>query len=75
MKPGGFLAVPEHTGLILNTDGVPIFKSSKMSLWPIYLSVTSLPHHLRMNSDYLLLAGIWSGPVTVLTSIKILRPQ
>ena len=28
MKPGGFLSFPEHTGLILCCDGVPLFKSS-----------------------------------------------
>ncbi len=28
MVPGEFLSVPEHTGLILCTDGVPLFKSS-----------------------------------------------
>lgn len=63
MQPGKFLSVPEHTGLLLNTDGVPIFKLSKTSIWPVYLAITSLPPHVRMNCDYLLLAGIWSGPV------------
>ncbi len=62
-KPGKFLSIPEHTGLLLNTDGVPIFKSSKTSIWPVYLAITSLPPHIRMNCDYLLLAGIWSGPI------------
>ncbi len=28
MEPGNFLSVPEHTGLILCSDGVPLFKSS-----------------------------------------------
>ena len=28
MEDGHFLAVPEHAGLILCTDGVPLFKSS-----------------------------------------------
>ena len=28
MNNGGFLAVPEHAGLILCCDGVPLFKSS-----------------------------------------------
>ena len=31
-RPGKFLSVPEHTGLILSTDGVPLFKSSGMLL-------------------------------------------
>ena len=30
MEPGEFLSVPEHTGLILCSDGVPLFKSSGM---------------------------------------------
>ena len=62
-KPGRFLSFPEHTGLILNTDGVAVFNSSKHSLWLVYLSVTSLPPHLLMWKDHLLLAGIWYGPV------------
>ncbi len=61
-KPGKFLSHPEHTGLILNTDGVAVFKSSKHSLWPVYLSITNLPPHLRMRKDFILLAGIWFGP-------------
>lgn len=28
MQPGQFLSVPEHTGLVLCSDGVPLFKSS-----------------------------------------------
>ena len=27
-KPGEFLSLPEHTGLVLCSDGVPLFKSS-----------------------------------------------
>lgn len=61
-KPGKFLSYPEHTGLVLNTDGVAIFKSSKHSLWPVYLSITSLPPELRMRKDFILLAGVWCGP-------------
>lgn len=61
-KPGGFLAVPEHTGLILCSDGVQLFKSSKQSIWPILLTVTSLPPGIRMNAENIILAGIWQGP-------------
>ena len=61
-KNDPFFSVPEHTGLIMNTDGIPVFKSSKSSLWPVLLSVTSLPPALRMNKDYILLAGVWFGP-------------
>ena len=62
MRPGNFLSTPEHTGLLLNTDGVPLFNSSKASLWPVYLAISSLPPTLRMNADYLMLAGVWFSP-------------
>ena len=58
-----FFSVPEHTGLIMNTDGIPVFKPSKTSLWPVLLSITSLPPAIHMNKDYILLAGVWFGPV------------
>ena len=63
MQPGEFLSVPEHTGLILCSDGVPLFKSSKQALWPILLAVTSLPPRIRMNRENIILAGVWQGPV------------
>ena len=58
----GFLSIPEHTGLILCADGVPVFKSSSGQLWPFYLSVTSFPLEIRMKAENLLLAGVWFGP-------------
>lgn len=35
MKPGGFLAVPENTGLFLCSDGVDLFKCSQQPFWLI----------------------------------------
>ena len=37
----------KHISFQLNTDGVAIFKSSKMSVWPVYLTINELPPHLR----------------------------
>ena len=31
---------PYNISFTINTDGVPVFKSSKMSIWPIYLMIT-----------------------------------
>ena len=73
MKPGRFLSVPEHLGLMLNTDGVAVFKSSKHSLWPIYLCLTNLPPEMRMRKNNILLAGLWYGSVKPIMSI-ILKP-
>ena len=62
-QPGEFLSIPEHTGLILNADGAPIFKSAGHPLWPIYLFVTSFPPQMRMKVRNLLVAGVWCAPV------------
>lgn len=47
---------------MLNIDGINVFTSSKFTLWPVLLSISSLPPHIRTNKDYILLAGVWFGP-------------
>jgi hypothetical protein len=42
-----------------NTDGIPIFKSSKFSVWPILIKFNSLPPTLR--EKYVLMIGLWFG--------------
>lgn len=51
---------PDDVTLTWNTDGVPIFKSSAYSVWPLELMVNELPFKERMNN--ILLAGLWFGP-------------
>ena len=36
-----------HISFQINTDGVALFRSSKYSIWPIYLSVNELPPNCR----------------------------
>ena len=58
-QEGGFLTYPEHSGLSLSTDGVPVFKSSASSLWPVYLTIANLPPNIHTNNENTLLCGIW----------------
>lgn len=38
---------PGNLTLLANTDGVQLFKSSKVSMWPIWLVINELPPALR----------------------------
>ena len=38
-----FLSNKNNVSFTLNADGVPVFKSSSFSLWPIYLQINELP--------------------------------
>lgn len=46
-KHRAFLSEPGNNSLLLNTDGVAMFKSSNVSLWPIWLAINELPPHIR----------------------------
>lgn len=45
--------------LTWNADGIPVFKSSQFSIWPIQCMINELPPHLR--SSNILLTGLWFG--------------
>ena len=62
MVNGGLLSRHGNVGLILSSDGVPVFKSSKGSLWPVYFMITNIPPHQRTRMDNLIVAGLWFGP-------------
>lgn len=36
-----------NVSFIWNTDGVPLFKSSKTSMWPLYYVINELPFKMR----------------------------
>lgn len=62
MKKGGFLDKDLHniTG-IFNTDGLNLYSSSKVELWPIFLAINELSPPKRFSRDNILLVGIWQG--------------
>lgn len=60
-QPGGFLHKSTNITLTLFTDGIPLFSSSSVSLWPVYLLINELPPHERFQRTNMLLWGIWQG--------------
>lgn len=52
---------PQNISLMWNTDGVPVFKSSGFSLWPLYFTVNELSPKLRQKKENMIFAGLWFG--------------
>lgn len=48
-----------NLSLCFNSDGVPVFKSSSCSIWPIFCSLNELPPNLR--KEHVLLVALWFG--------------
>ncbi|CAF1027826.1 unnamed protein product [Brachionus calyciflorus] len=45
--------------LTINTDGMSVFKSSKTTIWPVYLTINQLDKQHRFKLKNVLLAGLW----------------
>lgn len=63
-QPGQFLDNTSgsfNITLTWNTDGIPLFKSSSVSLWPVYLAINELPPKERFLKKNLVVWGIWQG--------------
>ena len=60
-QPGQYFSTKSALALSLNTDGVPLYKSSSWSLWPVFLTILNLPANIRMKAENVLLAGLWYG--------------
>ena len=48
----GFLQQKLNISLIMNVDGVPVFRSSSYSFWPIFVLVNELPFRIRYFLGY-----------------------
>ncbi len=44
-----FFSKKEHLGVILNTDGVSMFKSSRVTIWPVYIQIANLLPALQVR--------------------------
>ena len=60
-EPGQFLSASDTISFTWNTDGVPVFKSSKMSIWPLFLEINELPYKERIHHDNMIISGVWYG--------------
>lgn len=57
----GLLDNPHNISFTWNTDGVPIFKSSKFSVWPFYCVINELSFAERTKRENMIFAGLWFG--------------
>ncbi|XP_071851491.1 uncharacterized protein [Apostichopus japonicus] len=60
---------PYNISFCLNTDGIPVFKSSKVSIWPVYLMINELEYKLRRQKENMLFCGLWCGESKPLFSV------
>ena len=44
-----------------NTDGIPLYKSAHVKLWPIFLAINEIPLRQRFARENMVLVGIWQG--------------
>ena len=59
----GILGTCTALSLMWYTDGAALFKSSRISVWPLFLSINELPYSERFKKENLLVAALWCGPV------------
>ncbi|XP_063403282.1 uncharacterized protein LOC134712602 [Mytilus trossulus] len=57
----GFLKNPNSISFSMNTDGVQIFKSSSMSMWPVFMIINELPPSERKLKENIVYYGLWIG--------------
>ena len=44
---------------IFNTDGVALYKFSKIDIWPIYIAINKIPAQERFLCKNIILLGLW----------------
>ena len=59
---GQFFSHNNRIGLGLSTIGIPLFKSSSTSMWPVYVTILNLPPSIEMKAENITLDGVWVGP-------------
>lgn len=65
----GFLKSPNNISFAMNTDGVSIFKSSRVSMWPVYLLINELPIKRRKERKILFFMAFGFPPKSLLCGV------
>ncbi|CAF1623277.1 unnamed protein product [Rotaria magnacalcarata] len=47
--------------LVLHTDGAPLVRTTKQSIWPLFASVVEIPPPLREYQNNIILLALWSS--------------
>ena len=62
LSSDSFFSSSTNVALSVFTDGIPVFKSSKVSVWPVYYIVLNLPPSVHIKAKNIILSGMWVGP-------------
>ncbi|CAB4023065.1 Hypothetical predicted protein [Paramuricea clavata] len=57
----GILSDQQNISFMWNTDVIPVFKLSKLAIWPLYCIVNELPYAQRIRRSNMIFAGPWFG--------------
>ena len=72
-QDGNILGSPDNISFVMNSNGTPVFKSSKVSIWPVFLIINELPSNLRIAKENMIFAGLWFGDIKPLMT-SFLKP-
>lgn len=61
LRDGNFLSNENSISGMFNTDGIPLYSSSSVKLWPIFLAINEIPLAQHFSRDNMILVGIWQG--------------
>ena len=60
-KERQFLCHEFNISAQFNTDGVEIFQSSSLKIWPIYIAINEFLVNIKFARDNMILVGVWQG--------------
>jgi hypothetical protein len=47
--------------LVLHTDGAPLIRTTKQSIWPLFASIVEIPPPVREYKKNIILLALWSS--------------